>query len=275
MGLIETETATDADQDIAYALLLAGEQWHRPDYTQAAKAIIADLWTTSVQEVRGKYYLSPGTWEGFHDPQALTINPSYMAPYVYRRFARADTQHAVGWLALAQNVYPTLNACTALITPKLPPNWCAVELKTGEITFSDAQGDGARDFGYDAFRVFWRMAMDAQLDNSGGSGAARRYLAEHSALHQYWQQHNTLPEGFAADGTPHPTSPSGFTLSALLSQQHVVAPQQDALMYRRLLKPDYNRQGYWFNDYNDYLHSVIWLHVYTLTLKPSSHRTAN
>src|SRR5690606_1180007 len=42
-GLIHDESATDADQDIAYALLLAGEQWQMPEYTRDAQAIIQDL----------------------------------------------------------------------------------------------------------------------------------------------------------------------------------------------------------------------------------------
>ncbi len=265
MGLVDLENAVDADQDIAYALLLAGEKWQRPDYAEDARAIIGDLWRINAVQVKGKYYLDPGTWEAFRQDY-LTLNPSYFAPYVYRKFAGADPANAEGWLALAQNIYPVLEACSALTANRLPPNWCSVDWETGAIGFSDKQGDGARDFGYDAFRVFWRMAMDARIDDSGGTGLARQYLERHPALLSYWRQHQTLPEGFGPDGSPLDGEPSGFSLSALLARQHVVEPDRGMWYYEQLLAPHYHPEGYWFNSYNDFLHSVIWLHLYTLTL---------
>ncbi len=261
--LLETENATDADQDIAYALLLAGEQWNRPEYIEEGKAIIHDLWRFNVQRVHGKYYLNPGTWRAFQEDY-LTLNPSYFAPYVYRAFARYDTQHALGWQALADNIYPTLEACSDLTANKLPPNWCSVDWDTGKIGWSDKQGEGARDFSYDAFRVFWRMAMDA----SEGSVEAKNYLATHTALLDAWQTKRYLPEGYHSDGSPRQSSKtsSGFALSALLAQNHISTPEpkNDKLLYQVTLAPFYHSEGYWLNSYNDFLHSVIWLHLYTV-----------
>ncbi len=266
--LLEIENATDADQDIAYALLLASEQWNVPEYRVEAQAIIKDLWRLNVQTVNGKYYLNPGTWEAFQQDY-LTLNPSYFAPYVYRTFSRYDAEHAKGWRALAQNIYPTLEACSNLTKNKLPPNWCSVNWETGKISWSDKQGEGSRDFSYDAFRVFWRMAMDASLDDSGHTGKARQYLASHQALQRYWKKHHFLPEGFYSDGTPrtqgHSSNPSsGFALGALLAQNHELSPKALQSLYDSTLKPYYHGEGYWFNSYNDFLHSVIWFHLYTL-----------
>ncbi len=256
-GLIYLDNAADADQDIAYALLLAGERWQNPVYTAAAKNIIADFWTHNIAEINGKYYVVPGTWEGFRQAEALTVNPSYLAPYVYRKFAQYDPGHP--WKQVADGVYPLLNQCSTLTQNNLPPNWCGVRWDNNQVTYSDIQGEGARDFGYDAFRVFWRMAMDARL----GSHEARAYLESHPYLLSYWEKHHTLPEGFSWQGEAHPTSPSGFSLSAAIAQASIIRPEKN--YYGDMLAPHYHKEGFWFNDYNDYLHSVIWLHLHTLS----------
>ncbi len=267
--LLETENATDADQDIAYALLLAGKQWKKPEYIAEAQDIIKDIWRLNVQKVQGKYYLNPGTWKAFQEGY-LTLNPSYFAPYVYRHFAHYDKKHAKGWQALAKNIYPTLEACSKLTSNKLPPNWCSINWETGAIGWSDKQGEGSRDFSYDAFRVFWRMAMDDSIDDSDNTGKAKAYLRQHQTLLDYWETNQQLPEGFHPDGSPRnpeASSSSGFALSALVAQSHVLNPQKSKTLYEKTLKSHYHDEGYWFNTYNDFLHSVIWFHLYSLSHK--------
>ncbi len=268
-GLMETDNATDADQDIAYALLLAGERWQEPAYTNDGLAIVRDLWRLNVQKIDGHYYLVPGTWEGFKW-EYLTLDPSYFAPYVYHKFARYDQANAAGWRQLADDIYDTLDHCTNLTQPKLPPNWCAITYQDGgnsHIVFSDRQGEGSRDFSYDAFRVYWRMAMDAQLSPSPGRERAKAYLENHPYLLSYWQQHHLLPEGFTADGQPRSREHSGFAAGPLLILNHAHTPALDGTLYTQSLGRYYHADGYWFNDYNDYLHSVIWLHLYALSLQ--------
>lgn len=266
-GLMETDNATDADQDIAYALLLAGERWQRPDYARDGLNIVKDLWRLSVQELDGRYYLIPGTWEGFKQ-EYLTLDPSYFAPYVYRKFAQVDSAHAQGWNQLADDIYDTLEACTNLTRPKLPPNWCAVKWQDdgqgSRINFSDRQGEGSRDFSYDAFRVYWRMAMDAKLSPPPGRDRAKAYLVNHPFLLEYWRKRHMMPEGFTAEGQPRGTETSGFAMGPVLVLNHFRQPEQDGGLYRQTLGAHYNPAGYWFNDYNDFLHSVIWLHLYAL-----------
>lgn len=271
-GLIENENATDADQDIAYALLLAGEQWHEPAYIQDAKAIIGDMWRLNVQELDGHYYLVPGTWEGFKW-EYLTIDPSYFAPYVYRKFAQYDRAHAEGWTRLADDIYDSLDACTNLTALKLPPNWCAVKWKADgdpRIIFSDRQGEGARDFSYDAFRVYWRMSMDAALSPAPGRDRAKAYLKSHPYLLTYWSRNRIMPEGFTAEGQPRGNETSGFAMGPVLVLNHFSNPAGDGALYQAMLAPHYHSDGYWFNEYNDFLHSVIWLHLYSLTLHPAA-----
>lgn len=269
-GLMEIDNASDADQDIAYALLLAGKKWNNPAYSADGLHIVKDLWRLNVQQLDGRYYLLPGTWEGFKE-EYLTLDPSYFAPYVYREFARHDVEHAAGWNALANNIYDTLEACTDLTRPQLPPNWCAVkwqaEPNQPRIVFSDRQGEGSRDFGYDAFRVYWRMAMDAKLSPSPGRDRAKAYLVSHPFLLNYWRQTHVMPEGFTADGQPMGPETSGFAMGPVLVLGQTQQPGSGAALYRETLLPHYHAEGYWFNDYNDFMHSVIWLHLYALSLQ--------
>lgn len=274
-GLMEVENASDADQDIAYALLLAGERWKRPEYIREARAIIRDLWRLNVRELHGRLYLTPGTWEGFQW-EYQTIDPSYFAPYVYRKFAQYDRERAAGWQRLANDIYDTLEACTRLTQPKLPPNWCAVRYDISDggpvIVFSDRQGQGSRDFSYDAFRVYWRMAMDAALSPEPGRSRSLAYLRQHRFLLTYWQRHRVMPEGFHADGTPRTRETSGFAMGPVMVLNHMHRPMGNASLYAQMLQPHYHTRGYWFNDYNDYLHSVIWFHLYAMSLHPAEKR---
>ena len=48
---------------------------------------------------------------------------------------------------------------------------------------------------------------------------------------------------------------------AAVAQAGITEPGENH--YKRLLEPYYHPDGYWFNSYNDYLHSVIWLHLHT------------
>jgi endo-1,4-beta-D-glucanase Y len=275
-SLIETENATDADQDIAYVLLLAGKKWDRPDYFQDGLALTKDIWRYNVSHLHDRYFLKPGTWSGFKLNNQLALNPSYMAPYVYQTFAQYDEEHADGWKQLAEDTYETLEACSNLSKVNLAPNWCAISTEAEPSThgkkrplkvyFSDVQGAGARDFSYDAFRVFWRMEMDSKLSPSPGRERAKDYLKKHGYLLTYWEKHSFTPEGFTENGQPRTDKHSGFSAGGTLTVSHAMNPHGDSVLYESLLGQYYNPEGYWFNDYNDFLHSVIWLHLYAISL---------
>jgi len=260
-GLIYDDSAPDADEDIAYYLILAGERWHKPDYIAHAKAMINDFWRLNVQKIGARYYVSSGTWSGFHDG-VFTLNPSYFAPYVYRKFAEVDPSHP--WQALAEDIYPTLEACSALTQTGLPPNWCGVTYDTHQIVFSDVQGANARDFSWDAVRVFWRMRVDAAM----GSKPAHEYLANHLWLGHWWNQHHSMPSGFSPMGVPYPDDSMSLR-TALLAQMAEVEPTQKEQAYKDLLGASYSPEGWWQDPQNDFLQSLVWFALYGASLPVS------
>lgn len=252
--------AADGDEDIAYTLLMAGEKWGEREYLYDGLHMAQDLWTKNVVRLQNHYYLLPGDAPWFQSETRITVNPSYLAPYVYRKFAQYDLPHAKGWLQLAQDSYATLEACSNLSRMKLPVNFCDISKKTGRAQFSEREPDYSSQFSYDAFRVFWRMALDA---DEFKSLEAKRYLQRHRALLTYFAKHGAIPEGFDALGKPViQQSPSGYTHSAAMAQSHVLEPQRDRQRFAKLIAPYWHEDGYWFAEHDVFQNSVIWLNLY-------------
>lgn len=167
----DRNSATDADQDIAYALLLASERWSVPVYKEAAVPIIQSIWDIETAEAGGWRHVIAGNWAGVG--RTIVINPSYFSPAAYRLFAEADPAH--NWHSLIRTGYDDITAASAYPEDKpffLPTNWIEIDKQTGELRPFTGKDDYA-DYSYDAFRTLWRVALDDLLH---GSRDARKYL---------------------------------------------------------------------------------------------------
>ena len=129
-------SATDADQDIAYALLMADEKWagngYREDATQMIEAI-------GRYEVAVNYRLLPGDkWD-----KGAPFNPSYFSPAYYEKFKEVSGDPK--WdRVLAVN----MQFVTVIANPDTGflPDWAD---QNGTVTQAV--------FGYDALRVPIRL----------------------------------------------------------------------------------------------------------------------
>jgi len=196
-GLLSRNSATDADQDIALALLLAAQRWGGGGYRDAAAAVVRAIWATEVAHLDGVPYVVAGNWATSTSP-GPTLNPSYLAPYAYRLFAQLDGDHP--WSEVVDSSYRALSACTAapLSTGRsagLPPNWCV--LTAGGRAASATTTQAADDYGYDAFRVMWRVALDWVWN---GEPRARDYLRGAGFLRAAWQRDGRLAAVYHHDG---------------------------------------------------------------------------
>ena len=195
--LVDANSASDADEDIALALLFAAHQWSST-YRPAAIALLGRIWDEDVATVAGQPYLTAGNWA----PGAAggpVLNPSYFAPYAYRIFAEED--HAHPWGELVDTSYKAVQACTDAPLDsnagRLPPNWCALAVATGAAHLAPGMSQSS-DYGYDAFRVMWRVALDAQWNLEP---RAVRYLNSHSiVLLDSWRQQGKLASEYTHDG---------------------------------------------------------------------------
>lgn len=167
-GQLDGGGATDADQDIAWALVMADKQWGGspqtgglPTYLSSATTLIGAIWSHEVDQGNG-FVLKPGDNFG----GASQTNPSYFAPSYYRVFARLTSNS--GWMSVVSSSYSILAKATG--ANGLVPNWV------------NSQGTGVNGpgndpnglfFGYDACRTPWRIALD-YCEN--GTPEAQAYL---------------------------------------------------------------------------------------------------
>ena len=83
-----TGPATDADEDMAFALVMADRQWGgkgslSSNYIDVAKDQISKIWNNEIYQSK---LLLPGNWGDWS-----TVNISYFAPAYYRVFDNVDT----------------------------------------------------------------------------------------------------------------------------------------------------------------------------------------
>lgn len=130
-------SATDADEDITWSLLMAAAQWSSTDYYDAGKAMINAIYGHSLA---GDGTLSPGDgWGG------TTIFPDYFSPAYFRVFAKIGSANW-GTVILDRNYAILANVSG----PKgLIPN------QSDSTTYSTSM-----NYGYDSCRGPWRIAMD-------------------------------------------------------------------------------------------------------------------
>ena len=157
--------ATDADEDIAWALAMADKQWGSSsglNYLNLAKTQIGDIWN---HEVYDSKLAGPGDGWG---PTNLynNINISYFAPAYYRLFKQLDGGHA--WEAVTQTVYDTIaNTLTSgnkNTTNGLVPGWST---STG-----GSSSAGPFNYQYDACRTPFRIGIDWCLEGGPAASAA-------------------------------------------------------------------------------------------------------
>jgi endoglucanase len=198
LGENTDNSASDADSDIALALLFASKRWGDKNYESDALKIIDDIWTKETIEVLDKRYLVAGNW-ATNSP--IILNPSYFSPYAWRIFAEFDKDH--NWTSLIDPAYELLNRSG--IEPLdtnggvgLPPDWVAIDTNTGELS-APSIDNYTTNYGYDALRIPFRIALDYQWF---GEERAKLYL-EHSfvTLQKDYSQRQKLAAEYRHDGT--------------------------------------------------------------------------
>jgi endo-1,4-beta-D-glucanase Y len=149
-------SATDADEDAAFALLQADKAWGSTgtnNYKSLAMGMISDIWTNDIDgggtnlPKGGSHYTSPTGTSGL----GIT-NPSYFAPAYYTAFKAAGDSH--DWASVNSAVYTALGKLAG--SNGLVPAWC------GSSCTVPASNGGANDmiYQYDSHRVPMRIGLD-------------------------------------------------------------------------------------------------------------------
>lgn len=177
--VVGENSATDAELDVALALLLAYRQWNDKYYLREAKKVIRLIYKHQVNE-RG--HLKPG------DMWDREKNPCYLTIAAFELFKEVDKRN--DWQEVIDNAYQLLKASSHPETG-LTPDWCSEE-------GVPSPGDRGR-FWYDAVRVPWRLAWTYSWFGDERSMALlrknNRWVESIGGLDQ-------VMAGYQLDGTP-------------------------------------------------------------------------
>jgi endoglucanase len=296
-GVLDANSAADADLDYALALILAHRKGWRappglPEYLEESRRVINAILAKEVVRLpNGGLLLTPGNW---HEPNPpYLVNPSYFSPAAYRLFAQTSpgqggpaqkipvkegsqspsplmgegwgggegTAVASPWRDLHKATYPFLEkVCRRL--GDLPgvglfPDWCRVDAAG---TISPAPEKGT-NFGWEAVRVPFRVALDGLWFKE--PQAARllkdKFLPFFTAQ---WQVHHRLMAVYRYDGTPaveyeSPVLYAGVLAGALAAGDQEFAREM-ALKILSFYKEDGNRAYFEAPD-NYYANNWAWL----------------
>ncbi len=184
-GVADPQPASDADQLLAYALLLARERWGNPADLEHARALMEALWEQETAEIGGLRLMLPGPWALTQDPVAL--NPSYFLPFCWRAFARADPDRA--WDRLIEDAYAALPTYAA--PSGLPRDWVYVDAETGAVVPAPAWGKAHADHhGFEAFRTAFTLAVETVWHDDD---RARALLGPYADLATRWRRDGSIP----------------------------------------------------------------------------------
>ncbi|PSB13699.1 glycosyl hydrolase [filamentous cyanobacterium CCP2] len=254
-GIIDRNFASDADLDAITALILAARRWNRPDYLDLAQTKLKDLWEISTVQVpaTSRRYFLPGPTEAFLQPDRLLLNPSYLAPYAFRLFAQVDPNR--DWLSLVDSSYDVFNEAASLSSEGLPSDWVVLNLGTRRLEPASPDLNVRSVYGFDAYRVWWRVAIDAAWFEEP---RAKTFLQTHlQPLQSQWETSQSIPAEMDLQGEAIVPYESTAQYGMLYAAFSVVEPDIAAEMHQQKIMPTYEN-GIWDGDRAYYTQNLCW-----------------
>jgi endo-1,4-beta-D-glucanase Y len=261
-GVLDANTASDANLDYALALVLAARRgWLAPPglppYLDEARRVAADIMAHEVVELpSGALLLAPGNWRERTPP--YLINPSYFSPAAYRLFAQQGFNPR--WQRLHAEAYPALERLSRKLgeTPGvgLIPDWAVV---AGDGTFAPHPQKDTH-FGWEAVRLPWRLALDRLW--FGDLNAARLSRSQFLPFFQReWRQRGTLVAVYGYDGSPQVDFDSPVLYAGALAAALAAGDQEFAWQMAKKILAFYHQEGdnaYFVNPDNYYADNWAW-----------------
>lgn len=236
-------SATDADQDIALALMMAHGRWGDQRYLDAARETIGSIWEKEVITIAGVPYVLANDLEKRTSSRPIA-NPSYLAPYAYRVFAEVDEDPAHDWMGAVDGAYALLASSSASTyggegSAGLPPDWVALDRATAE---PGAVGvDGLTlNYGFDAMRTPWRIALDLEWS---GDPRAEAYLRSLGFLGGEWRAKGAIAPVYSRAGEPLAAGESAAAYGGAMGYFAAVAPDEARQIYERKLRFLYDQDA--------------------------------
>ncbi len=184
----DRDSAIDADQDIAMALMQAQELverdswfvdgWHEPIegenyYKERAQHYLDLIWNNGVKKFGNIYVLMPSEdWGSVSG--GVEVNLSYIAPAWYDYFASFDNNPNHNWRKLKDDSYRLVNAAVDKFGHI--PDWCIVIVNPEKEFVVYTHETRSTKQGMDAIRTLWRFATDALWAQEGSKDKKRAIL---------------------------------------------------------------------------------------------------
>lgn len=253
-SLGDPSTAADADEDVALALVFASRLWNELNYLSEAKEIISDIWDKEVVEIDGRLLLASGS--DAKRKNGYLVNPSYFSPASYRIFAQIDREH--DWEKLAEDSYYWLAKINEKSYTYLPPNSVFIDEASGAISsaFPYTQDTSSDLYGYDAFRVFFRLSLDAKWFKEN---KAKEYLSfAQPFFGREWEKMKDIRAVYDLSGNPYVNYSSLSTTTGALFVFSETDGMRTEEVFVKITESFDPSRGFWGDSKNYYDQNWVW-----------------
>lgn len=252
--ILDENSASDADVDIAFTLILAYEKWGDLKYMEEAIPVINSIWNNETKRINSHLILMPGVEQTSSDK--IEINPSYFSPYAFRYFQKYDDTH--DWTCLIDSSYYYLDKVMNKTETGLPPNWFLIENEAtgGQIVFENSERS---DFSYDAIRVFIRVYLDYART---GEKRALPILEKSKFFIAKWNESKKFYTNYQMNGKLRNKEEfigSMAVLIPVISMYDGVAATE---MYKDKIEPYFRNKQYWEAKHDYYGKNLLWFGCY-------------
>lgn len=255
-------SATDAETDIALALIFAHARWNDTKYLSRAREIVDAVWEEAVIEINSTPYLTANNIEKNSPSDLAVINPSYFSPYAYRIFAKINPENP--WLELVDSSYDVLSRTISSPLDKatsagLPPDWILINKISGEISAPQETSELTTNYSYDALRIPWRIALDHLWFDEP---RAKSTLNKMIFLQNEWREKKTIYGQYSHNGIAlskeEPVAMYGGSIGYFV----VIAPKLARQIYNTKLRANFDPDsGGWKNKLSYYDDNWAWFGI--------------
>jgi len=254
-GILDKNSASDADIDIATALILANQKWEQKSYLDKALPLINDIWEKETREINLQRVLSAGAKQNIAD--TVDINPSYFSPYAFRIFATYDKKH--NWISLVNSSYDLISKISSATDTGLIPDWFSINPLTGQIYFDKTQ-DRSK-FSYDAIRIYLRIYVDYLVSNDS---RALDFLASANFFVEKYNQNpaKLFYTFYKADGELLSPIEDTGAIAVLNPAVSLISQKTAQELIEYKIQNQYHKEGYWYKPDVYYLQNLVWLSLW-------------
>lgn len=155
-GVLDPNSASDADIWIAYSLIEAGRLWQQPRYSELGRQQAHLILAKEVARIPGLGLSLLPAPSGFHpNVESWRLNPSYMPLQALRRLAAVTGDLA--WIEVAETAQRVILASAS---HGFAPDWITYDVAKGFLPDKNSGADGS----YNAIRVYLWAGMVAPAD---------------------------------------------------------------------------------------------------------------